>query len=289
MFSSYKTLFFLFLCFAAVHGFRRQSAAVRGKLRCGSEPASNVLVKLFDQDDGPDPDDLLDSKYTDADGSFYLAGDTMELTNIDPEVRIYHSCNQHLPLCKREWVIEIPDKYITSGQTPNKVIDLGELNLETIGILLALALAVSGSIIPEQHTGIQSYKVRGKLLCGSEPAANVRVKLVDDDFGPDPDDDLDSGYTDMRLDITNELLSRSQILFSGNFELAGDTTELTTIDVHLKIYHDCNDALIPCQRRWKFELPNKYITSGKLPQKTLDIGTWNLEAKMPKEGHDCIH
>lgn len=83
--------------------------------------------------------------------------------------------------------------------------------MKTIGLLLAFALAVSASIIPEQHTGIQSYKVRGKLLCGASPAANVRVKLVDDDFGPyvpsyilpgnslfrDPDDDLDSGYTDM--------------------------------------------------------------------------------------------
>lgn len=39
---------------------------------------------------------------------------------------------------------------------------------------------------------------------------------------------------------------------------------------------------MPCQRRWKFELPNNYITSGKHPQKTLDIGTWNLEAKMPE-------
>jgi len=142
-----------------------------------------------------------------------------------------------------------------------------------ICILVALVVVAFAGLFPEQHTGIQSYKVRGQLKCGDSPAANVRVKLIDDDFGPDPDDDLDSGYTDMQ----------------GNFELAGDTTEMTTIDVHLKIYHDCNDALIPCQRRWKFELPNKYITSGKSPQKTLDIGTWNLEAKMPKENHDCIH
>lgn len=55
---------------------------------------------------------------------------------------------------------------------------------------------------------------------------------------------------------------------------------MTTIDVHLKIYHDCNDGILPCQRRWSFELPNHYITSGKTPTKTLDIGTWNLEAKV---------
>jgi len=31
-------------------------------------------------------------------GSFQLSGDTMELTNIDPEVRIYHDCNMHIPV-----------------------------------------------------------------------------------------------------------------------------------------------------------------------------------------------
>ena len=46
-------------------------------------------------------------------------------------------------------------------------------------------------------------------------------------LGPDPDDDLDSGYTNA----------------DGTFELSGDTTELTTIDPHLKIYHDCNDGI----------------------------------------------
>jgi len=130
MFSLKLFALLLLLTCHGVSGFRRQSTAVRGKLTCGGVPASNVLVKLFDEDDGPDPDDLLGTGYTSEDGSFYLSGDTMELTNIDPEVRIYHSCNQHLPLCKREWVIGIPDKYITSGNVPNKVIDLGVLNLE---------------------------------------------------------------------------------------------------------------------------------------------------------------
>uniref|UniRef100_A0AC35FEZ8 Uncharacterized protein n=1 Tax=Panagrolaimus sp. PS1159 TaxID=55785 RepID=A0AC35FEZ8_9BILA len=138
--------------------------------------------------------------------------------------------------------------------------------------LAFISLAYS-SIIAEQHTGIQSYRVKGRLRCGDKPAANVRVKLVDDDFGPDPDDDLDSGYTDE----------------NGYFDLAGDTTELTTIDPHLKIYHDCDDGLIPCQRRWKFELPNHYITSGRTPKKVLNIGEWNLQAKMPDESHDCVH
>lgn len=45
--------------------------------------------------------------------------------------------------------------------------------------------------------------------------------------GPDPDDLMADGYTDD----------------DGRFELEGDTMEGTTIDPHLKIYHDCNDGL----------------------------------------------
>ncbi|KAI6188439.1 hypothetical protein M3Y98_00355100 [Aphelenchoides besseyi] len=112
------------------YAWRRQSVAATGKLTCGGVPAENVLVKLFDQDDGPDPDDLLGQVRTDSDGSFSLHGDTLELTPIDPELRIYHECALHIPLCKREWVIQIPNKYISSGATPETVFDLGVVNLE---------------------------------------------------------------------------------------------------------------------------------------------------------------
>uniref|UniRef100_A0A914PJJ2 Uncharacterized protein n=1 Tax=Panagrolaimus davidi TaxID=227884 RepID=A0A914PJJ2_9BILA len=121
-------LFFVFL--SAVFAFRRQSVAVQGRLMCGSMPARGVLVKLFDEDDGPDPDDLLDHGYTDNDGKFSLSGDTVEFTNIDPELRVYHSCNNYVNPCNREWIIQIPDKYISAGKTPTKVFDFGTMNLE---------------------------------------------------------------------------------------------------------------------------------------------------------------
>lgn len=46
--------------------------------------------------------------------------------------------------------------------------------MKLLSLLLALIVAASAAIIPEQHTGIQSYKVRGQLKCGDSPAANVR-------------------------------------------------------------------------------------------------------------------
>ena len=54
MFKMKKIQLFVFflLCLSSVLGFRKQSAAVKGKLMCGNKPAGNVLVKLFDEDDG---------------------------------------------------------------------------------------------------------------------------------------------------------------------------------------------------------------------------------------------
>ncbi|WKY01470.1 hypothetical protein Q1695_015457 [Nippostrongylus brasiliensis] len=141
-----------------------------------------------------------------------------------------------------------------------------------VAFSFSLIAIVFGSSISHQNIG-QNYKVRGVLKCGGTPAKDVQVKLVDDDFGPDPDDVLDSGYTDA----------------NGFFELAGSTAERTTIDPHLKFYHDCNDGITPCQRRWKFELPHQYITRGNEPAKVMDIGSWNLEALLPGESHDCLH
>lgn len=92
---------------------------------------------------GMDPDDELDAGYTDSEGKFELAGDEREITNIDPELKIYHDCNKGINVglkvlvdfaklqpCPRKWVIGIPDNYITAGQTPKKYFDLGTVNLE---------------------------------------------------------------------------------------------------------------------------------------------------------------
>ena len=53
-----KVLVFLLLALG-VSAFRRQSSAVKGRVLCGNVPQAGVTVKLYDQDDGPDPDDLL--------------------------------------------------------------------------------------------------------------------------------------------------------------------------------------------------------------------------------------
>ncbi|EYC41121.1 hypothetical protein Y032_0581g271 [Ancylostoma ceylanicum] len=51
---------------------REQAVGVTGRLMCGNKPAVGVKVKLWEEDDGPDPDDLLDQGFTDSNGNFNL-------------------------------------------------------------------------------------------------------------------------------------------------------------------------------------------------------------------------
>lgn len=83
----------LLFILAAVHGMRDQSIAVKGRLVCGDKPAANVRIKLWEEDSGPDPDDLLEAGYTDANGEFQLSGGEAELTPIDPIFKVYHDCD----------------------------------------------------------------------------------------------------------------------------------------------------------------------------------------------------
>uniref|UniRef100_A0A915PNI3 Transthyretin-like family protein n=1 Tax=Setaria digitata TaxID=48799 RepID=A0A915PNI3_9BILA len=127
-----KEVIVLLIVLSGVVGFRSQSAAIRGRLLCGSNPAANVRVKLWEEDSGPDPDDLLDQGYTDQNGEFLLKGDTVELTPIDPVFKVYHDCDDGLKPGKRKVKFKIPKSYITNGKTPKKIFDIGTLNLETI-------------------------------------------------------------------------------------------------------------------------------------------------------------
>ncbi|VDK29251.1 unnamed protein product [Gongylonema pulchrum] len=93
----YVQLLVLILGQAAINlALRHQAVAIKGKLLCGTAPARNVRVKLWEEDSGPDPDDLLDQGYTDGQGMFSLKGDTAELTPIDPVFKVYHDCDDGL-------------------------------------------------------------------------------------------------------------------------------------------------------------------------------------------------
>ncbi|VDO98682.1 unnamed protein product [Heligmosomoides polygyrus] len=134
---------------------------------------------------------------------------------------------------------------------------------------VVLLLVTLGVALAMRH---QSIAVKGRLKCGPKAAVKVRVKLWEEDGGPDPDDLLAQGYTD----------------HNGDFILSGGTAEMTQIDPVLKVYHDCDDGIKPGHRKVKFKLPKSYITNGKTPKKTFDIGTLNLETIFAKEEREMF-
>ncbi|TKR57523.1 hypothetical protein L596_030775 [Steinernema carpocapsae] len=120
------------VCFldGGVFAMRKQGVAVKGRLLCGDKALKNTKVKIFDVDRNPgDSDDLLDEKFTDANGEFVLDGTTRELSTIEPELRIYHDCNDGIRPCQRKVVIEVPTKYIHHGKV-KEWYNIGELNVK---------------------------------------------------------------------------------------------------------------------------------------------------------------
>uniref|UniRef100_A0A0R3RQB2 Transthyretin-like family protein n=1 Tax=Elaeophora elaphi TaxID=1147741 RepID=A0A0R3RQB2_9BILA len=133
-----KAVIVLLALLSGVVSFRSQSVAIRGRLMCGSNPASNVRVKLWEEDTGVseakkrEEGKTVLTRYTDGNGEFLLKGDTVELTPIDPVFKVYHDCDDGIKPGKRKVKFKIPQSYVTNGKTPKKVFDIGTLNLETI-------------------------------------------------------------------------------------------------------------------------------------------------------------
>uniref|UniRef100_A0A914I0Z1 Uncharacterized protein n=1 Tax=Globodera rostochiensis TaxID=31243 RepID=A0A914I0Z1_GLORO len=62
----------------------------------------------------------------------------------------------------------------------------------------------------------------------------------------------------------------------GNFALDGGVGALFGMNVHMKIYHDCDRGMLPCQRKADFGIPSDYITRSSAVQKCA-LGDWYVE------------
>ncbi|CAI4223451.1 unnamed protein product [Auanema sp. JU1783] len=120
---------------------------------------------------------------------------------------------------------------------------------------------------------LQGVAVKGITYCGNITLRNTKIKLYDIDTNPgDADDLLDEKYTDK----------------DGEFRVDGTTREFTDIDPVLYIYHDCNDGIRPCQKRWTYIIPKSFIHHGKA-SKWYDLGKINLNTTHPNEDRSCNH
>ncbi|GMT04405.1 hypothetical protein PENTCL1PPCAC_26579, partial [Pristionchus entomophagus] len=143
--------------------------------------------------------------------------------------------------------------------------------MKSLYVLLFSSLAFS------VYARDQTVGIRGTLTCGSEPLAGAEVKLWELDTWPDPDDNLATVKTDSR----------------GRFEIFGSENEFTSISPVIKFYHRCNNKglfNLPklCKRKITYEIPKKYINSGKQVGTWFEMGEMNMEAKVKGEDTECI-
>ncbi|RCN42744.1 Transthyretin-like family protein [Ancylostoma caninum] len=115
-------------CYGLLWFNQMQSVGVKGKLVCNGMPAGGVKVKLYEKEIFLDR--KLDQGKTDANGEFKLWGSAREISNIDPQLNIYHKCNYRGP-CYKKLPIGIPSKYILKGNKVDlyKYFDIGTVEL----------------------------------------------------------------------------------------------------------------------------------------------------------------
>ncbi|EPB75001.1 Transthyretin-like family protein [Ancylostoma ceylanicum] len=136
---------------------------------------------------------------------------------------------------------------------------------------LIILLSLVGSSLALLGIGrTQSVAVSGRLICNGRPAAGVKVKLYEKESTFD---------VKMAEGVTNQ---------NGEFMLSGSKTEISTIDPKLNVYHKCNYNGL-CYRKFGITIPDNYVSTGKNPQRTFDVGTINLANRFTGESTDCLN
>ncbi|KAJ1359734.1 hypothetical protein KIN20_018520 [Parelaphostrongylus tenuis] len=109
----------------------------------------------------------------------------------------------------------------------------------------------------------RSISVKGNLQCGEYPAGQILIRLW--------------GQSERELNIDTELLGQTFSNGEGEFELVAQSKKDTDWTPLLNIYHDCDDVEKSGRRKLNFLLPKSYIEDSKTPNKTFDLGKFNLE------------
>ncbi|VDK57562.1 unnamed protein product [Cylicostephanus goldi] len=121
-------LFLIPSCSCLLFGFigRMQSVGIMGTLNCNGKPAPGVKLKLYEKEIFRDR--KMAQNKTNASGFFKMSGSAKEVSQIDPQLNIYHKCN-YKGLCKKKISIGIPSKYIVEGKQVKEYFDIGSLEL----------------------------------------------------------------------------------------------------------------------------------------------------------------
>ncbi|KHJ78972.1 Transthyretin-like family protein [Oesophagostomum dentatum] len=114
----------------------------------------------------------------------------------------------------------------------------------------------------------RGYYVRGRLLCGPQGLAGVRVSIWENRGDNSP-----YVYEEIMTEDSGSFYVRAESRNTGGFNSGGSAGQLI-----LTINHNCEG-----RRQMSFELPQSYYNYGGAITRTFDIGTINLEARYSGE------
>ncbi|GMS97471.1 hypothetical protein PENTCL1PPCAC_19646, partial [Pristionchus entomophagus] len=89
---------------------KMQNVTVKGTTICHKVRVAGVLVQLWERDTF-DPNDLLKEVRSDSRGEFILSGGEDEIGDIEPFIRITHTCDAK-PNCERIAEYDVPKSKI---------------------------------------------------------------------------------------------------------------------------------------------------------------------------------
>ncbi|CAO4383192.1 unnamed protein product [Caenorhabditis nigoni] len=116
----------------------------------------------------------------------------------------------------------------------------------------------------------QIVGVRGKLTCNNRLLQGATIRLIEKNYiGPDV------------------ILAENKTNFQGSYEVVGKGRGMLEMNVFLRMFHDCDDKAIPCQRTVSLRIPSTYITRGSTVNNYFDAGTMNMAFRYPDEQRSC--
>ncbi|CAD5217924.1 unnamed protein product [Bursaphelenchus xylophilus] len=134
---------------------------------------------------------------------------------------------------------------------------------------ILVAVVLSGAAETYQdNVATRSVKVEGILRCGKKPLADAVIRL------------FKSNSEDL-----GEVIAVGKSTADGKFSIEGDTSrfkaEDSEIDPYLRFYHQCEQK--SGYKRVQLQFPKEFISLGKLPRRTYNVGLLNLELGFPGE------
>ncbi|CAJ0573958.1 unnamed protein product, partial [Mesorhabditis spiculigera] len=133
-------------------------------------------------------------------------------------------------------------------------------------LLLCLLFSTASTAFRQQSIGVY-----GRIMCDGRYYQGAEIKLWDKKL--------------LGRDVELAVATTQP---NGFFNVSGGTSSLLKMDVHLKIYHNCENKYGLCRRKVDLEVPSTYVTRTSQVERWFDAGTLNMAFKYPDESTECF-